>query len=568
MGSHMTDKDDKDDEVRARILDAAAVLFAAHGYSGTKVDMVAKASGVSSSTVRRLTGGRAELFEQVLTARVSSSTAERVAAAVDDPSAVPPLAVMMAAAQEVYANPGSSWDILELEALTRAHLDERIDEIETARIAARRENAAALVGQIRSGGGLDVDVSDNAVVLLSVALSVGLAMLDPVFDNKPSMAQWNALIARVGSALMPQDLQLAADYEAGKPWRVRVDVPERPGALARLVRSLSSLHAYTVSVSVVGHEEGYRTIDVALIAPHSVSKDVLRATALAAGRRAYVGHGSPDDDLDLPTRLLDDAAILVESPQWAPVAAATLVEADSVEVIDATEGADDAPDVLRLQWTPDQHVVLRRSWAPFAGAERTRASALLRLSAAIDELAGHGEADGQETPIKDGTVWIRLARPGDSEAVADMHERCSERSRFQRYFSVTDWHGVKLHRLVGGHRGATLVVINEAGDVIGLGNVFPDASEGADVAEIAMIVEDAYHGRGVGRKLLASMLQIARRLGFVGVTASVLADNNAMLGLLSQGSDLEWETKIHDGVASMRAPLREVTEVSLPRLNW
>lgn len=557
---------DRDDEVRARILDAAAVLFAAHGYSGTKVQMVAKAAGVSASTVRRLTGGRAELFEQVLASRVSSSTAERVAAAVDNPWATPPLAVMMAAAQEVYTNPRTSWDILELEALTRAHLDERIDEIETARIAQRRENAAALVAQIRAIGGLDTDISDNAVVHLAMALSVGLAMLDPVIEDKPAVPQWNALIARIGSALMPKDLQLAADYEAGRPWRVRVEVPERPGALARLIRSLGSLHTYTVSVAVVDHHDGYRTINLALIAPPSVTKEVLQAAALAAGRHAYIGPGSPEDAEDLPTRVLDEASGIVETPHWAPIAAATLVEADSVEVTDATEGEDDAPDVLRLQWTPDKHVVLQRAWAPFAHAERSRASALLRLSAAIDELAGYGDSEGQEIGIKDGVAWIRLARPGDAEAVAQMHERCSERSRFQRYFSVSDWHGVKLHRLAGGHRGSTLVVLDESGHVIALGNVFPDTAAGPQVGEIAMIVEDAYQGHGVGGKLIAAMLRIARRLGFVELRASVLADNNAMLGLLTKASGLEWETHIEDGVAEMKAILRDdTTEVRIPR---
>ena len=60
-------------ELRTRIIDAAAALFAEHGLSGTKVRMVAKAAGVSSATVRRLTGGRAELFEQVIATRARST---------------------------------------------------------------------------------------------------------------------------------------------------------------------------------------------------------------------------------------------------------------------------------------------------------------------------------------------------------------------------------------------------------------------------------------------------------------------------------------------------------------
>ena len=230
------------------------------------------------------------------------------------------------------------------------------------------------------------------------------------------------------------------------------------------------------------------------------------------------------------------------------------MEADEVEVTDATEGEDDGPDVMRLQWTPDQHVVLQRSWAPFAAAERTRASAFLRLSAAIASAMGSEDAATWVEPIKGGHVWIRLARPEDSDAVAAMHDRCSERSRYQRYFSLADWRGVRLQRLSGGHRGATLVVMSEDGAIVGLGNVFPDPPEGSGAAEIALIVEDDFQGRGVGRKLLQVLIYFAMRLGFSAVVASVLAENKGMLRLL-ESSGLNWTTHVEESVAEMRAPL-------------
>lgn len=543
-----------DERLRARIIDAAAELFAEYGFAGTKVTMVAKAAGVTSQTVRRLTGGRAELFEEVITTRTRSSAAERVRQAVEDPAAVPPLAVMLAVSQEVYEHPGASWDILELEALTRAHVDDQVRSIEVERMRQRRANAMALVAQIRGLGGIDEDISDSAVAHFLMALGVGLSMLEPVIEDRPSLRQWNATVARIGSAMLPQDLHLAADFDAGKPWRIRTDVPDRPGTLARLVRALGALHTYSVAVSVIGQDGHRRTIDIALRAPESVTEDVLRAAAQSVGTNVYVGPGSADDALDLPTRVLDGAAAIVSRPDLAPLAAKRLVEADEVEVTDATEGEDDSPDIMRLQWTPEQHVVLQRSWAPFAAAERTRASAFLRLSAAIASALGNEDAATWVEPIKGGHVWIRMARPEDADAVAAMHDRCSERSRYQRYFSLADWRGVRLHRLAGGHRGATLVVMSEDGAIIGLGNVFPDPSEGSGAAEIALIIEDDYQGRGVGKKLLQVLIYFAMRLGFSEVVASVLAENKGMLKLL-QSSGLPWTTHVEDSVAEMRAPL-------------
>jgi RimJ/RimL family protein N-acetyltransferase len=263
--------------------------------------------------------------------------------------------------------------------------------------------------------------------------------------------------------------------------------------------------------------------------------------------------GSLDDGLDLPTRVLDGATELVTNPGWAPIAAAALIEADEVTVAEATQGDDDRVDVMRLQWTMDRHVVLRRDWAPFARAERTRASALLRLSAAIASLTVDSPL-GWVEPIDSGTVWIRLARPEDSDEVAAMHERCSEQSRYQRYFSVVEWRDVQLRRLSGGHRGGTLIVKGEEGTIVGLGNVFPDEPGDGRSAEIALLVEDAYQGRGVGRQLLRRMLDLARRLGFTQVSASVQADNAGMLHLLHTVG-LEWTSTIESGVTTMRAPL-------------
>lgn len=540
-------------EIRRRIIDAAAELFAEHGYTGTKVGMVAKQAGVPSRTVRRLTGGRAELFELAMAAKVTSTAAERVAAAASDPSAAPPLAVILAAAQDVFSAPARSWDVLELEALTRAQQDEKLRGIESERMQRRWENTRALIEQIRANGGLDAHLDDDAVVHFSLALSAGLALLDPVVVDRPTLVQWNTLMARIGAALAPQDLMLSPDHESGTPWRVRVDVPDRPGGVARLVRALSALHAYTVGMYVIGSHEGYRMIDVALTAPPSVTAEALRAAALSAGRNGHVMAGSVDDALDLPTRVLDAATELVTNPGWAPLAAAMLVGADEVEVADATQGEDDRVDVLRLQWTPDRHVVLQRDWAPFARAERTRASALLRLSAALASFTGHDPL-GWVEPINHGTVWVRLASPEDTDAVAAMHERCSEQTRYQRYFSVAEWRGVQLRRLSGGHRGATLVVLSEDGTLIGLGNVFPDEPGSGQAAEIAMIIEDAYQRRGVGRRLLQRMLDLATRMGFAEIVATVLSDNTGMLHLLDS-CGLQWTSSIESGVTTMRAPL-------------
>lgn len=544
-----------DDKVRQRILEVAAELFAEKGYRGTSLRLVAERAGVSARTVKKLTGGRVELFAEVM-AKVTSEAADRLAAAASDPDAAPPLAVLLAAAGEMFAAPERTWSVLELEALTRARRDDEIRALESRRLREHWANMLTVTQQTRLAGGIDRNVDDDAFVHFALALSVGLAMVEPVVDRRPSQASWNKLMARFGAAIAPPEMLLAADHEARTPWRLRIDIPNRPGGLALLIRAVSALDAYVVATSVLATAEGTRTIDLALTTPSGVDPEILLAAAMAVGRNGHVTEGSPDDGLDLPTRMLDAASELVTNPGAAPLAAAKLVEADHFEVTAAAEGADDAADVLRLQWTPDRHVVLQRSWAPFARAEQTRASALLRLAAALSRMDGNSEALGWVEPIKgDDTVWIRLAHPEDADAVAAMHERCSERSRYQRYFTgAQEWRDVNLRRLTGGHRGATLVVMSAAGTIVGLGNVFPAPAAHGPAAELAMIVEDDFQARGVGTRLLRHMLELAERLGFQDVVAVVLAENTQMLHVLD-AARLTWTRVTTNGVVTMRAPL-------------
>jgi AcrR family transcriptional regulator len=553
-----------DEELRERILDAAEQVFGNHGYEGTRVRMVAEAADVPTRTVRRLTGGRAELFAQVMASRVSSDAAERIARALDEPSEIPPAAALIQAASQVLTAPERSWEVLELEAMTRAHRDGTIRAIEAERIERRWANARALIHRVRESGRLDPDVDPEALTHLSLALSVGLAMIDPVVSHRPRAEDWSAVISRIAGAVSTPEPPLVADQPTLAPWRLRVDVPDVPGGVARLVRALGSLRTYMLGLQVVGADDGYRTVDITLRAPEGVSEDAILAAALSAGRAAYVTQGSPEDDQDPSALMLRGTARLVTNPSLAARAAAQLLEADRVEVKPATEGADDSPNVLRLQWTPDLHVVLHRSWAPFARAEQARASALLQLSAAISAARGEPDALGVIEPIRDGAVWIRLARPDDAEEVAAMHERSSERTRYLRYVSTTQWRDVQLRRLSGGHRGGTLVAVDRDGRTVALGNVFPDSDDpGGRAAEIAMIVEDDYQGRGIGTVLMRHEIELARRLGFSEVVAVVLAENTGMLSLLER-SGLDWTSTIDSGLSTWRAPLERPGHQAAP----
>ena len=110
---------------------------------------MAQEAGVSQYRVRKETGGRAELFASVMAEKVSSAAASQIAHAVEAPNETPPLAAIVAAGAAVFASPERSWDLLELEALTRSHRDAQLREIETERIQARWNNMRTVVEAVR-----------------------------------------------------------------------------------------------------------------------------------------------------------------------------------------------------------------------------------------------------------------------------------------------------------------------------------------------------------------------------------------------------------------------------------
>ena len=541
---------------RDEVLAAAAAIMGREGIEAATMSRVAKEAGIRESTVSRMFDDEAGLHRAVLAQWPGSEVAEFVAAAARQPEVMPPLSVLVEAGHRLYAAPEQNWSSADLDALVRARDEPRMNDLARERISDRVENARSVIARSARDGVLDDGISEAALTHFTMALSAGLALMDPVATVRPSTAQWDALIARIGVALTPASLGDSPEYEVSAPWRLRVDIPDRPGALSELVGALGALHVYTVEVRADEGTDGQRAIYLALKAPPGVSPDVIIAAASSVGVDCYITQGSPDDGLDILSRTLDGATEVVNHPERAPEVVGALVAADEVEVIDAAVGRDEQPNMLRLQWTADQHVLLHRDWGPFSRTEQMRASALLRLAAALARATGGDGPLGWLDEVRGGRVVIRFARPGDAKAIAEMHQRCSDATRYQRYFSLQEWRDLQLRRLSGGHRGATLVVTCGEDLIVGLGNVFPDADAEPDkpTAEIALLIEDDYQGDGIGSALLARMLELAPQMGFDHVVAHVLAENGAMLHLL-ETTGLTWSTRVRQGVAESRAAL-------------
>jgi RimJ/RimL family protein N-acetyltransferase len=529
-------------ERRRRIMAAAHELFGDAGVATTSRHRVAHTAEVATRSVNALADNRSGLLALVTEALPFPPTSQRLQEQARSAEARgEALQTILSAARDAFGAPASVWDVIELQTTVLAPFDDALAQVARDRIAMRWEAARAVVRQLRGEGAVDSTIDDDAATLHLLAVGAGLALLEGLTPRTVDAAAWVRLTSRLLESLAAIDPS-GLDYTgAVRPWRIRVVAPATPAATARVLRVLALVGADVITLFTHAQDDGNQLIDLMCSAPASLEREDLNQALATAGHRVLTAPGVPEDEHDLVARILDAAAELVIHPERAPRAAAELVLADSWTVEPATEGADATSEVMRLQWTPDHHVVLRRQGAPFAAVERARASALLRLVEAVANAPEGAGGFGWVEYLRDGTqAVIRLARPEDAEGVAQMHERSSEATRFQRYFTpVTEWREDQLRRVAGGHRGATLVAVNWRGDIVGLGNVFPDHPGETSTAEIAVIVEDAWQGRGLGTRLLGHLVDLARRQGFGEVIALVLAGNRGMVQLLER-MDLDW----------------------------
>jgi GNAT superfamily N-acetyltransferase len=118
------------------------------------------------------------------------------------------------------------------------------------------------------------------------------------------------------------------------------------------------------------------------------------------------------------------------------------------------------------------------------------------------------------------------------------------------YSKVPEW---ALDLLLGVERyGGESVVAVASGEIVGHAMYVP-SPDGCE-AEVAVVVEDSWQSKGVGKLLLSELAARARQRGIGSFTGTVLGENHRALDFfLAASSEVHCELK--DGSHLLRAPL-------------
>ena len=145
-----------------------------------------------------------------------------------------------------------------------------------------------------------------------------------------------------------------------------------------------------------------------------------------------------------------------------------------------------------------------------------------------------------EKVLKTGQkVILRPIRPDDEPKVAAFHKELSEQSVRQRYFAFKTLDERTAHdRLVRicaddfDHQIALVAETEDNSQIMGIARLTRFGN--GHIADLKMLIGDAFHGQGLGTSLVQELLEIAKKEGVQEVTGHLLSENSGMLHILKK----------------------------------
>lgn len=283
-------------------------------------------------------------------------------------------------------------------------------------------------------------------------------------------------------------------------WRVRANLPDRPGALARLAQETGRAGVNILRIQVF---PGRATVtdEFVVNAPDEWREAEVVALIAAAGGDSAVALPCTEAALeDQPTRYVRAAQAVLAQPASFPDVVAHLFDTD-------VAAADSDADVMEM--TVGNAIVQIRRSTPFTPTERKRGAAMAELvSEVLERESAPAPASTREA------AGLEFVRSGDSvSAVA-------------------------------------------GGLVAGRASVGPGARE-ADPWPVDLWVDPSWQRRGVGTRLLAEIARLARARGAEEIVLTAPADSRAVLPMvLSAG--LRGRIRMAGEIVTIRISITEL----------
>lgn len=331
-------------------------------------------------------------------------------------------------------------------------------------------------------------------------------------------------------------------------WRVRTTLADRPGALAEL-----STRCGEQGVNILGLQifPGVDTVTDELVLnapPEWGMADIAAMVESAGGRQVSVAVCTAHALTDGPTHYLQAVRRVSEDPASVAEVLADLLGGDVVQ----GEFAE-VQSVLEVPLGSSSIRVHRA--APFTATEtaRARAFAAAVTDLLVPEPTPLGSLDKPRLvvlPAPDASLTFRVAATRDADALVRMADRCSTDTLAARFgVPLTGLQPRVARRILA---DGPALVVEADGEIVALASLSTAAA-----AEVSLIVEDGWQGRGVGARLLALSARLAKSHGAADLVLSSRY-NNDVVPRLSAASGLTGRVRHDNGRVVLTVSLRRV----------
>ncbi|RII13950.1 hypothetical protein DSC45_21855 [Streptomyces sp. YIM 130001] len=349
-------------------------------------------------------------------------------------------------------------------------------------------------------------------------------------------------------------------------WRMRTTVRDEPGSLAALCAALASIEVDILSLQTHPLADG--TVDEFLLrAPADRPAAELTATvSRAGGTGTWIERADAHDLVDAPTRVLALATRTALDAAELPLALRQLLGRCSIRSLPgqsptgARTNRESAPvegvlegTLMRLRDPAGGTLTVERAHLPFTPTEFARARALVELDARLGPRIPRSQ-DVLTLP-EGNSITVQRAGTDDLDAARALHQRCSKRTLSLRYHGPGGDADRYLNHLLSPRFGRTLAARTASGRMVALGHLLWDGDE----TEVALLVEDDWQRRGIGRELLGKLVALALETGSTSVYAVTQAQNTAMVASM-RALELPLDYQVEEGTLVITARLAPVTD--------
>jgi AcrR family transcriptional regulator len=192
------------DQTRAKLIDAAAQVFAEKGYDRAGVQEISRRAGLTTGAIYGRFAGKAELLQAAIDSRTTDELDELFSSHAFAGRATDILKIVGAHLVTPTPDDGDEGALL-LEAFIAARRDADVRESLQKILEERSGLLAELIETAKSDGSLDTALDTQAVVAFCHAVGLGFLLYDAISYPLPSVQPWEQLITRLVAALAPAD---------------------------------------------------------------------------------------------------------------------------------------------------------------------------------------------------------------------------------------------------------------------------------------------------------------------------------------------------------------------------